>query len=202
MKSHKSFLSKDLDDLKRTTSTSLSLWPWIFISSYITYTDTLVDGLSHSWQQSRLWCWFASSPQRLSGAGWGSRSPPLSSRWFPVGARVCPCMPQSLQALSPSYWNAGQQSFSKEISECSFTSEVNQSLNVSHGQWTVQTKSTLSAEVLPSAVPLWHVVCNLFCELRYEYGRRWDLQIRWLSHHLRVLELEVILKIIEARLLS
>ena len=47
------------------------------------------------------------------------------------------------------------------------------------------------------------IACSLqsFCELRYEYGRRWDLQIRWLSHHLRVLELEVILKIIEARLL-
>ena len=90
------------------------------------------------------------------------RSPPLSSRWFPVGARVCPCMPQSLQALSPSYWNAGQQSFSKEISECSFTPEVSQSLNVSHGWWTVQTKCTLFEEVPPSAAPLLHVVCNLF----------------------------------------
>lgn len=151
----------DLDDLKRTASTSFSLWPWIFISSYITRMDTLVNGISHSWQQSRLWYWFASSPQRLSGVGWGSRGPPLSSWWFPVGARVCPCIPQSLQALSPSYWNAGQQSFSKEISECSFTLEVSQSLNVSHGWWAVQTKGTLFAEVLQSAAPLLHIVCNL-----------------------------------------
>lgn len=45
------------------------------------------------------------------------------------------------------------------------------------------------------------IACSLqsFCELRYEYGKR-DLQI-WLSRHLRILELEVILKITEALLL-